>query len=137
MRPSSASWPERRGSSGGGELRLFAGHHRMNRQSAGDRRALTLAAGDAQGATVQFHQSAGDGKAKPAALVALGELVFDLLERATEFGDVGLRNADAGVLDSDLHPAARARQVHVDAAAVARELDGVGQKIEKHLLERA
>ena len=36
-----------------------------------------------------------------------------------------------------LHVAARARQMHVDAAAVAGELHRVGQEIEEHLLQRA
>ena len=33
--------------------------------------------------------------------------------------------------------AARPRQMHVDAAAVAGELDGVGEQIEEDLLQRA
>ena len=42
-------------------------------------------------AAMQLDQRAGDGEAEPAALMALGELVLDLLERAAELGDVASR----------------------------------------------
>ena len=52
---------------------------------------------------MQFDQRAADGEAEAAALMALGELVLHLLEGAAELADVGLGNADAAVLDGDLH----------------------------------
>ena len=86
---------------------------------------------------MQLDQGAGDGEPEPAALMALGELVLHLLERPPQLGDVVLGDADAGILDGDFHVAARTRQMHVDAAAVAGELHGVGEEIEEHLLQRA
>src|SRR4029078_2794732 len=121
----------------GGELRLLLGDHRPHRKHAGDSCALSFAARDAQAAAMQFDERTGDGKPKPASLMALGELVLDLLEGAAELGDVGFGNADAGVLDGDLHMTARARQLYLDAAAVASELHGIGQQIEEDLLQCA
>ena len=86
---------------------------------------------------MQLDQGAGDGEPESAALMALGELVLHLLERPPELGDVVLGDADAGILDGDFHVAARTRQMHVDAAAVAGEFHGVGEEIEEHLLQRA
>ena len=63
-------------------------------------------------AAMQLDQRARDGEPKPAALMALGELVLDLLERPAELGDVGLGDADAGILDGDL---ARGRAGATDA----------------------
>ena len=40
---------------------------------------------------MQLDQRAGDGKAEPASLMALGELVLDLLEGLAELDDVGLQ----------------------------------------------
>src|ERR1700682_3668505 len=44
---------------------------------------------------VQLGQRFGDGEAEARALMALGELALDLLERASELGERLLRNADA------------------------------------------
>ena len=46
-------------------------------------------------------------------------------------------DADAGILDADHHRAARHAAAHRDAAVLRRELHGVGQQIERDLLERA
>ena len=60
-------------------------------------------------AAMQLGQRFGDREPEPRALVALGELAFDLLERPAELGERLLRDADAGVDDGDPHPAARTR----------------------------
>src|SRR5262245_4591839 len=85
---------------------------------------------------MELDQRARNGKAEPAALMALGELVLDLLEGPAELGDIGLGNADAGVPDGNFDVAARARQMHIDAAAIAGEFDRVREQVEEYLLER-
>src|SRR5262245_26971513 len=86
---------------------------------------------------MQLDQRARDGKAEPAALMALGELVLYLLEGPAELGNIGLGNADAGIPDGNFDVAARTRQMNIDAAAVAGEFDRVGEQVKEHLLERA
>ena len=88
-------------------------------------------------AAMQFDQRLGDGEAQARAVMGLGELAFDLLERPAELLQRVARNADAGILDADHHRAARHAAAHRDAALLGREFDGVGQQVERDLLERA
>ena len=69
-----------------------AHHHRC---AGAERRA------DAHRAAVQFDQRLGDGEAQARALMGLGELAFDLLERPAELLQRVAGNADAGILDAD------------------------------------
>ena len=112
---------------------------RAQRQADHDQRAGAGRGADAHRAAMQLDQRFRDGKAKPRALMALGELALDLLERPAEF--LAARravDADAGIRDRDDDGAARHRAPRTDdAAAVGRELHGVGQEIEHDLLQRA
>ena len=72
-------------------------------RSAAERRA------DAHRAAVQLGQRLGDREAETGALMALGELALDLLERTSELRQRILRDADAGVDDGDARPSAPRR----------------------------
>ena len=86
---------------------------------------------------MQLDQRLGDGQAQAGTLVALGELAFDLFEGAAQFGQSFLGNANAAVGNAQHHVVVRHPSAHRDLAAGRGELDGVGQKIERDLLERA
>ena len=109
----------------------------VERQAHHHRRAGAERRADAHHAAMQFDQRLGDGQAQPRAVMGLGELAFDLLERPAELLQRVARDADAGILDADHHGAARHAAAHRDAAFLGGELDGVGQQIERDLLERA
>ena len=86
---------------------------------------------------MQLDQRARDGEPKPAALMALGELVLDLLEGPAELTiSASGMPMPVSLMAMRTRPR-RPRQMHVDAAAVAGEFDGIGQEIEEHLLQRA
>ena len=86
---------------------------------------------------MQLDERTGNSEPEPAPLMALGELVLDLLERAAELRHLGLRDADAGVLDGELDDVLGPRQMHIDVPPSRREFDRVGQQVEEHLLQRA
>ena len=69
--------------------------------------------------------------------MALGQLILDLLERPAELAQSILRYADAVVGDDDGHLAAAPPPAHRHCAAIRGELHGVGEKIERDLLQRA
>ena len=81
----------------------------LRRQPDHDHRAGAEGRADAHRAAVQFGQRFGDGEAQARALMALGQLAFDLLERPAELAQRVLRDADAGVLDGDGDAVAGAR----------------------------
>ncbi len=56
---------------------------------------------------MQFDQGLGDGEAGARALMALGQLAFDLFERPAELGQRILGNADAAVGDAEHDTVAR------------------------------
>ena len=67
----------------------------------------------------------------------LGELALHLLERAPQVLQRVLRDADAGILDRDVHIAADNPGAHREAPAVGGELHRVGQEIDHDLLDGA
>ena len=88
-------------------------------------------------AAVHFDKRFGDGEAEARALVAFGQLAFDLLERPAELAQRVFRDADAVVGDGDGDHAAAASPAHCHRAAVGGELHGIGEQIERDLLQGA
>src|SRR5262245_66245061 len=82
-------------------------HAAIARQAHHDERADAHSRADPHGAAVQLDQRFGDGETETRAVIALGELALDLLERASKLGERGRRNADAGIVDADEHAIAR------------------------------
>src|ERR1700722_113076 len=127
-----------RGRSGGG-VRAGPGlrHLPLDRQPYDHRGAFAELRTDAHGAAVQLGERFGDGEAEAGALVALGQLAFDLLERPAELVQRIFGNADAGVFDGDGDFAGSHIAAHGHRAAVRREFYGVGKKVQSDLLHRA
>jgi hypothetical protein len=78
-------------------------------------------------AAVQIGQRARDGEAEAGALVALGELALDLLERLAEPPQRIRRDADPGVGDHEHDRVAQHLAAHGDPALVGGELHRVGE----------
>src|SRR5256885_8893150 len=108
-----------------------------HRQAQQHESSPTQRRADAHRAAMQLGERPGDGEPEPRALVALGEPTLDLFERASKLGERVVRDADAGVGDGDAHPFRGPSCTDGDAAALGRELDRVGEKIEHDLLEQA
>ncbi|GAA3855134.1 hypothetical protein GCM10022626_28620 [[Pseudomonas] carboxydohydrogena] len=85
---------------------------------------------------MQLDQRFGDREAEAGAVIALGQLAFDLLEGAAEAGEGFLRNADAGVGDRHHHSVADHAATHHDASAIGRELHRIRQEIDEDLFHR-
>src|ERR1051326_1016048 len=85
---------------------------------------------------MELDQRFRDREAKPRALVALGQLALDLLERPAEALHRLRGDADAGVLDGDGRGEGAGATAYRHAAAFRREFHGVGEQIEHDLLER-
>src|SRR5690242_3532667 len=86
---------------------------------------------------MQLNQRFGNSQPQARAVLRLGELAFDLFKRTPEFLQRVGGDADAGILDADQYGAARDASSHRDAAVLRGELDGIGEQIERDLLERA
>ena len=65
------------------------------------------------------------------------DLGIDLAERGQRHFDIRLAHSDPGVAHEDGDTGAFAAHAGRDRAAGRRELDGVGEEVEQHLLERA
>ncbi len=110
---------------------------RHQRQPHHHQRALAERRADAHAPAVQFDQRLGNRQPEAGALVALGELALDLLERPPEPRQRVLRDADAGIGDRQHDALVGRARAHRDAAAAGRELDRVRQQIERDLLDGA
>ena len=86
---------------------------------------------------MEFDEGLGNRKPEARPAARLGELVLHLLEGPAQLLDVARRNADAGVANGNRHHAVGGQRGNGDAAALRRELHGVGQKVDQHLLEGA
>ncbi|BEV47002.1 hypothetical protein CRBSH125_31850 [Afipia carboxidovorans] len=86
---------------------------------------------------MQMRERFCNRKAEAGAVIAFGELAFDLLERAAEAGECFLRNADAAVGNRHDHLAAAGAAAHQNASAIRRELHRVRQQVDHDLLHRA
>src|SRR5581483_12374730 len=82
-------------------------------------------------------EPARQGEAQTGALLAPPWPGVELLELAEDPRLVLFRDADPGVGDRDVDRVRAARGFDGHGAAVSRELDGVGQQVEQHLLELA
>ena len=78
-------------------------------------------------AAMQFDQRFGDGEAEPRAVMALGELAFDLLERPAKLCSASFGMPMPVSLIAIADAAAATRAAHGDAAAVRRELHRIRQ----------
>ena len=85
---------------------------------------------------MQIGQRSCDGEAKARAVIGLGELALDLLERPAEPHQRLRRNSDAGVGDHQDDRILPPPAANDHPAVVGRELDGVGQQIDDDLLDR-
>src|SRR5690606_33521196 len=108
----------------------------MDRQHDRDRRAAALHAVDGERAAVQLDKRFRDGKTEARSAARFGELVFHLLERASELLEVTLWDADAGIGDRQPHALSVAGCRYRHATAGRRELHRVAQEVYEHLLER-
>src|ERR1700730_3521103 len=87
---------------------------------------------------MQVDQSLDDGKPEAGALLGSFDRVASLAERRQHYGDFFLRNAGAGIAHADVLPARGGpADLDPDLAALRRELDRVGKKIEAYLADRA
>src|SRR5580692_9503094 len=92
---------------------------------------------DTHRAAVHFGERLGDSEAKARTLILFGELALHLLEGTAELMQIAFRNADAVVFDGDNDGVGPYPAMHLHGAALGCELDRIGQKIERDLLERA
>jgi len=81
---------------------------------------------DAYRAVVQLGERLRYCKSQSRALMTLGELTLDLLERPSQPRQRVLRNADAGIRDGDADPPARRACADRDATAFRGELYRIG-----------
>jgi hypothetical protein len=86
---------------------------------------------------VQSHQAFDDGKAKAGTVVAPVVRRARLKKRFANVRQIGLANADAGVLDREGEFSALAQRTHRDLAATRRELNGIGNEVDQNLVEGA
>ena len=86
---------------------------------------------------MQLYERLRDSEAKAGAVIALGQLAFDLFERTTEAGEGSLRNADPCIRDHHHHFAANDPASDHDASAIGREFYCVGEQVDENLLHRA
>lgn len=85
-----------------------------------------------------FSESFDDGEAKAATLLYTRDVVTDLAEALEDFRLILGRDADAGIPDHERDVAGRlSRGGDLDGAAGDTELHGVGEQVEKYLLEGA
>src|SRR5206468_3068603 len=101
-----------------------------------ERRSTTHFALHPQAAALQLDELSRQREAETGAL-ALARGVAYLAELLEDRVLVLWRDADPGVGDGYLDGAIRVERTHVDPAALGRELHGVGQQIQEHLLELA
>jgi hypothetical protein len=66
-----------------------------------------------------------------------GSDILDPFERLAEVRNSILRDADAGVADHDFQASVCRTRRDADASALRRELHGITQEIDQHLLETA
>ena len=87
---------------------------------------------------MQIDQVLGDRQSQPGALFGRFDRVRALAERCQHHRDFLFRYARPGVLDAHVLAAGRGpADLHPNLAALWRELDGVGQKVEADLAHRA
>src|SRR3954468_9648588 len=109
----------------------------IERQAHHHRCAGAEGRADAHDAAMQLDQRLGDRQAQPRAVMSLGELALDLLERPAELLQRIARDTDSGILDAYDRAAARQAAAHRNASFLGGEFDRIGQKIERDLFERA
>src|SRR3569832_1328919 len=105
-------------------VRKDEGHGRSDADSALDRQRAAMTLGQLLG---QWQAKAGAGMALAAAI--------DLGKRLEHLGDVVILDADAVVGHRDSDPVISAENRDRDLTPFGRELDGVGQQIEHHLVQ--
>ncbi len=86
---------------------------------------------------VQIGQRPRDRQPQPRAVIGLGQLALDLLERPAQPQQRMRRDADAGVGDHQHDGIAEHPAAHHHLAAIGRELDRIGQQVDDDLLDRA
>jgi len=86
---------------------------------------------------MQVGQRFRDGEAEARAMIALGQLAFDLLERPPEFRQRLRRDADAAVHDGEHHRAVQHAAAHGDLSAIGRELHRIRQQVHGNLFHGA
>src|SRR5437899_4772708 len=102
-----------------------------------ERGALARLAFHPDAAAVQLDELLGQRQAESGAFLLLRVIAPDLAELLEHGLMIFGRDADPGVADRDLEPAGIAMRRYVDAAAVGRELDRVGQEVDEDLLHLA
>ena len=115
-------------------LRLRRGGRGRLRDREAEGAALARGARQPQTATVQLDDAAAQGQPETGALARRGR-AFALLEGVEDAVLVGRLDADARVGHGDVDLVALAPRTYGDAASVGRELHGVAQQVEHHLLE--
>ena len=112
--------------------------YRLVGNREGERRALARFAFEPDASAVQLDELAREREAEARAFLLVRVVAADLAEFLEHRLLVLRRDADAGVADGDYEHLVRvAARDDVDAAAVGRELDRVGQQVEQDLLELA
>jgi len=125
-----------------GNDRWFLRGLRVGRHLGGnadhETRAVADGAGDGDPAAEQAAEFLAERKAKTGAAEFVGGRQRRLRKIAEQLGEVGRRDADAGIFDGDLDPVARGLAVAAsrqrDRAALG-ELGGVAQQIERRLAQ--
>src|SRR5207248_4800381 len=102
-----------------------------------ERGAFARLAFDPDAAAVQLDELLGQRQTESGALLLLRVIAPDLAELLEHGLMIFGRDADPGVADRDLEPAGIAMRRYVDAAAVGRDLDRVGQQVDEDLLHLA
>src|SRR5437870_12536594 len=90
----------------------------------------------ADGAAVQLDQAFREREAEARPFVAAALARVELHELLKQLSLIRRGDADAGVAHGDAHGAGVLEpRAERDAPAIGRELDGVGEEVEKHLAE--
>ena len=92
---------------------------------------------DADTAAVKLDEPLRKGETQARSLLRAREVVLSLSELVEDDAPVSLRDADPRVLHRDAEAGAQNSSAQRHRSARPRELDGVGQEVEEHLLDLA
>src|SRR6266550_6490743 len=108
---------------------------RLNREVERKEAAFAHLAAHANIASVQNREAAGERQSKASTLLLAAGARFDLLEFLEYSVDVLLGDPDAGVGDHHLQSIHSLRGANGHGPTGGSELDGIGDKVEDHLLQ--
>src|SRR5262249_36311935 len=118
-------------------IRISSPAMRAHRDGEGKGRPLPQLALQRQGAAVELHQASGEGEAEAGALTLARVVGTHLTELLEHCGLILGGDADARICHGDLDHSPVEDRGQGDGASFRRELHGIGQEVEEHLLHLA